>query len=486
MLRGVSWAIIMRWGIRAIGLVSTLILARLLSPEDFGIAAMGMLVIGLLYAFTEFGTSMHLIRVKEVNRAQCDTAWTITLLQNVFISMLLLLLAPVVATYFNEPRVVGVIYVLAVAAFMGGFSSVGPTLIRRELRFALDFRFNIYKKLLIFAATVGFALVLRNYWALVFGHLVGTMAGVVLSYVIHPYRPVWSLAKAPEYLRFALSIVPMHLANQLREMAPQFMVGSLGNASTMGAFTVSNGLATLFTQEIVQPMGRGLLPNYTRLANDKTQLSVIYRQVLAMVVLLAVPVGVGISAIANDLVAVLLGQQWKLAVPLIEYLAIGGVLYAVSHTMYNQILVATGRERKAAILAWVRLIITVPLLSLGLAYNSSIGLAQATIIAPLACLPAIYMETRRAVDLPPSALLGLLWRPTLSALVMYVTIKLLHPANLDWAILRLIWDVAVGVGIFIATILGLWLLSSRPQGAESICIGMLEKMVKWHSGRFVP
>ncbi len=471
----------MRWGIRAIGLVSTVILARLLSPEDFGIAAMGMLVIGLLYAFTEFGTSMHLIRVKEVNRAQCDTAWTITLLQNVFISILLLLLAPVVAMYFKESRVVGVIHVLAVAAFVAGFSSVGPTLIRRELRFALDFRFNIYNKLLIFAATVGFALVLRNYWALVFGHLVGTIAGVVLSYVIHPYRPAWSLARAPEYLRFALSIVPLRLADQLREMAPQFMVGSLSNASTMGAFTVSNGLATLFTQEIVQPMGRGLLPNYTRLANDKAQLSAIYRKVLAMVVLLAVPVGVGVSAIANDLVAVLLGQQWELAVPLIEYLAIGGVLYAVSHTMYNQILVATGRERKAAILAWVRLIITVPLLSLGLAYNGSIGLAQATIIAPLACLPAIYMETRRAVDLPLSALLGLLWRPALSALVMYLMVKLLRPTSLDWAILRLIWDVAVGVGIFIATTLGLWLLSGRPQGAESVCIGMLGKIVKWRS-----
>ncbi|MDZ7829181.1 MAG: oligosaccharide flippase family protein [Halofilum sp. (in: g-proteobacteria)] len=63
-LRGVSWAIVMRWSIRGIGLVSTVILARLLTPEDFGVAAMGMLVIGMLYALSEFGTSMHLIRVQ--------------------------------------------------------------------------------------------------------------------------------------------------------------------------------------------------------------------------------------------------------------------------------------------------------------------------------------------------------------------------------------------------------------------------------------
>ncbi len=477
-VRGVSWAILMRWGMRAIGLVSTVILARLLSPEDFGVAAMGMLVIGLLYAFTEFGTSMHLIRVKEIDRAQCDTAWTITLLQNWLIALVIVLLAPSAAAYFQEPRVVEVMYVLAIVAFVDGFSSVGPTLLRRELKFDLDFRFNMYKKLLVFTATVGLALWLRSYWALVYGKLVGTVAGVVLSYVIHPYRPTWSLARAPEYLRFAVLIVLMSLADRLRDMAPKFMVGSLGSASTMGLFTVSHGLATLFTQETVGPMGRGLFPNYTKLASDKAKLSAIYRKVLAMVALVTIPVGVGVSAVAGDLVAVILGPKWQDAVPLIEYLAIGAVVYAISHTMFNQILLATGRERSATVLAWVRLIITVPILAIGLSYGGALGLAQATIIAPLACLPIIYLEIRRAVQLPVSTLIVLLWRPLLSALIMYLTVKLLHPEYLDWAILRLIWDAVVGAGVFVATMLVLWVLSGRPQGAERICIGFLEKAMR--------
>lgn len=473
--RGVSWSILMRWAIRFIGLMSTIILARLLSPEDFGITAMGTLVIGLLFAFTEFGAAMLLIRTKEIDRDHCDTAWTISLLQNLLIGTMIFMLAPAIAAYFKEPRVVEVMYVLAFSTIIGGFASIGPTLIRRELKFDLDFRFNIYKKVLVFVATVGLAIFLGSYWALVFGYLIGTIAGVMLSYTVHPYRPTLSLARGPEYLQFAFSIIPMRLASQLHEMAPKFIIGSIGNANIMGAFTVSSGLATLFTHEIVSPMGRGLFPNYARLADDKDRLTALYKNILGMVLLLVIPAGIGISAIASDLVTILLGSQWDMAVVLIEYLAIGGVLYAITFIMYNQILVATGRERQAAILAWIRLLVTVPVLWLGLSIEGSVGLAKATIIAPLIYLPLIYFETRQAVNLSISIVAGVLWRPVLAALAMYLLIKILHQENIDWVILRLACDVLLGACIYIAIVLGLWFLSGKPQGAEHICINLLIK-----------
>jgi len=408
--RGISWALLMRWAMKAVGLVSTMILARLLSPRDFGVVAICMLLSNFLYAISEFGSSMLLIRAKNIDRAHCDTAWTITLLQSFFMGTMIVLLAPFAAVYFNEPRATNVMYVLAFGTFVGGFQSVGPTLNRRELKFEADFRFNVYNRLLVFFGTVGLALYFRSYWALVFGYLIRHIAGVILSYIIHSYRPSFSLERGYEYLRFALSIVPMRMAGQLNKLAPKFLVGHLGSAHIMGSFTISEGLAHIFTLEIVTPMGRGLLPNYTRLANDKIQLTAAYKKVLAIVMLLVIPAGMGVSATADDLVTVLLGSQWDMAKPLVKYLAIGGILMAVTSIMYNQILVATGREQKAAILAWVRLMITVPILLAGLAYGGVIGLAKATIIAPLIYLPLIYMETRQAVDLPISAIGGLVWR----------------------------------------------------------------------------
>jgi O-antigen/teichoic acid export membrane protein len=468
----------MRWAIRFIGLFSTLILARLLSPDDFGVAAMGMLLVHFLFELSEFGTSMHLIRAKQIDQAHCDTAWTITLLQGVFTAAALAALAIPASLYFKEPRVIDVMYVLAAASLIGGLENVGPVLLRRELAFAKDFRFNVYKKVLVFLTTVSAAIVFRSYWALVLGHLAGTTAGVVLSYLVHPYRPRWSLAYAPEYLRFGMSIIPLRMANTLRGMFSTFLVAGTGSATTLGAYRVANDLASLFTQEIVTPMGRGLLPNYVRLADQPEALSTVYRKILGLVALLCVPVGAGVAAVAQDLTLVLLGPQWGLAADLMAYLAIGAAIYAVSQTMVNQILVAVGRERSAAVLAWVRLIITAPILWIGLELNGVTGVAQAAIIAPLACLPVIYNETRRAVMLPLTALFGLLWRPTLGACIMYLAVKLLHGSYFDWAILRLMHDAAIGAVAFLSSTLLLWALSGRPDSAERIALDLAGRFLK--------
>ena len=180
---------------------------------------------------------------------------------------------------------------------------------------------------------------------------------------------------------------------------------------------------------------------------------------------------------AQDLTLVLLGPQWGFAADLMQYLAIGATIFAFSVAMVNQILVATGHEKSAALLAWVRLGITVPILWAGLQMGDVIGLAQATIVAPIACLPFIYRETRRAVTLPLGALFGLVWRPLLAAVVMYLTVKMLHVAELDWAILRLILDALVGGVVFVGTTLVLWTISGRPDSAESTAIGLAGKAI---------
>ncbi len=468
--RGVGWAILMRWALRFIGLFSTLILARLLSPEDFGVAAMGMLVMGFLFELSQFGAGMHLVRKKQIDQSHSDTAWTIVLLQGGLTALLLVLIAAPISEYFEEPRVVDVMYLLAVASLMGGFESIGPILLRRELRYSADFRFNVWRKVLTFVATVSAALILRDYWALIVGHLAGTVVGIVLSYRVHPYRPRLSIKYAKEFLAFGASIIPIRVANTSRGMIAQFLVGGTNDASALGNFRVAADLSTLFTSEIVTPMGRGLLPNYARLADRPDELSSIYRKVLGLVALLCIPLGTGASAVADDVVLILLGPQWTFAARLMEYIAIGGVIYAISQTMVNQILIATGREKSAAVLAWVRLAITAPILWVGLELGGILGLAKAAIIAPLACLPIIFNETRQAVTLSVKNLAQLLWRPATAATVMFFAIKVTHDPQIEWAIVRLTADVMVGCTVYIFITLALWLLSGRPASAEKIVL----------------
>jgi len=107
------WVFLMRWGIRSIGLVNTIILARLLTPEDFGIVAMSALLVGFLSGFMEFGAESLLIREPEATREHCNTAWTIRICQGTAMALLLSAMATPAAAFFNEPRLAAVIHFTA-------------------------------------------------------------------------------------------------------------------------------------------------------------------------------------------------------------------------------------------------------------------------------------------------------------------------------------------------------------------------------------
>lgn len=264
MIAGSLWGVAMRWSTRGIGLVSVVILARILTPADFGIMAMFSLFAGLIEGFAEMGTGMLLLRQAEITRADCDTAWTLRIIQGVLIGAALLICAPLAVRYFSEPRLFPVIVVMALCSFIGATANIGATLVRKELDFAKDFRYGVYGKLVTFFPTLALAFMLRNYWALVAGNVAGTVAGVALSYRMHPYRPRLSLERARQYLSFSISVIGANIARFLKGKVDVLVIGGSTNAALTGSYNVASELATLATQEIVIPVWRGLFPAHRR------------------------------------------------------------------------------------------------------------------------------------------------------------------------------------------------------------------------------
>ena len=156
----------MRWATRALGLVSTIVLARLLAPEDFGVVAMAMVVVGFLEVFTQTGVDLALIRDANATREHYDTAWTFEILQGAGLALALLAAAPFATRYFGDARVLTVMQLLSLRAFIGGFENIGVVAFRRDMNFDREFWFGVFKKLCMVALTIGAAFVFRSYWAL--------------------------------------------------------------------------------------------------------------------------------------------------------------------------------------------------------------------------------------------------------------------------------------------------------------------------------
>jgi len=466
MLAGSIWALAMRWGIRGIGLISVVILARLLTPMDFGIVAMGSLLIGLIDGFAELGTGALLLRQREITRADCDTAWTIRLIQGAVISVVLLVSAPLAVRYFSEPRLLPVIFVLALCSLMAATSNIGATLVRKELDFAKDFRYGVYQKLGSFLPTLAFAMLLRDYWALVFGNLVGTVVAVALSYRIHPYRPRLSLEKARQYLAFSIAVVGSNVAGFLKAKVDVLVIGGNTDAALMGSYNVASELAAMATQEIVVPVWRGLFPTFAKIVHEHDRFITAYGHYLHTIAILCLPLGLGLCVVADDCVMVLLGSKWTAAVAPLKWLAVCATIVAMIDAFSGSILFVSGHEHRATLLMWVHLAVLIPMVWVAGMQGGVEPVAMAATLAAAILLPISAIVLMRSIKYPFSMMWRSLWSPLLAVAVMVVAIKAFPALPELPAVMRLGIHVLIGGLTYVSCLVTFWIWAGRPEGPE--------------------
>jgi lipopolysaccharide exporter len=466
MIKGSIWMIAMRWSVQAIGLVSTMVLARVLTPSDFGIVAMGMLVVGLLEVFSSLGVDIALIRNQQTSRVHYDTAWTFRLLQGVLIAAIIAASAPFAADYFGDQRVVLVIQILSLSVLLDGFENIGVVAFRKELDFGKEFRFGVYKKLLVFFVTVPLALILNNYWALVVGIVSGRAMGVVLSYKMHPYRPRFSLQAARELWSFSQWMLVLNVATFLQSKIDEFVVGGMKDSSKLGTYNVASELALLPNAVIIAPLSRALIPGYSKLLDEQERLTSAFLNVLAMISMIAFPACLGLIAVAGDFVVVMLGDKWIAAIPVLRWLALFCVIVALA-SMAGNFLVALGRVRNVAIIQWLYLLLLAPALVLASSHGEIAEIAQTRALLSLVMCAAYLYYLTRLTPVRLSDYVRAFWRPLVASVIMLWGVQQMHGLLFSNALLSLLADVVSGVVIFTICSLFLWRLAGKPSGAEN-------------------
>jgi O-antigen/teichoic acid export membrane protein len=415
---GVAWMVGARLAVQMLGVISTLILARLLLPADFGLLAMATSVIALLELMRAFGFDLAIIQREEVDRTHFDSAWTLSVIVGAAIAILIIALAPATAAFYREERLTHILYALAAGWFVDSFMNIGTVAFRRELKFRKEFLFMIAKKLAGFVITLPLAFWLRSYWALVIGIVAGRSLSVLLSYWVHPYRPRFSLAAARDLLSFSGWVLISNSLVSMNLRAMDFVVGRFAGPTALGLFNLSYEISNMPSTELASPINRALIPGYSALVRERASLGKAYLDVLGLQALLSVPAGIGIAALAEPLVTVLLGDKWLDAIPLIGILGLYGAVVSLSSNQSPAIL-ALGRPRILTILAGARLALLLPALVFGVEAMGVIGAALAVlcvtaVITPLNFIVLLPIIGARLVDC-----FGHIWRPIAASAGMY-------------------------------------------------------------------
>jgi len=456
---------------RSLGLLSTLILARLLIPKDFGLVAMATAMSALLELFAAMGLDTALIQRSEATRAHYNTAWTLNVAVGLMIGSGMLVLAWPASLFYHEPRVMPVVCWLAVGAFIQGCENVGVVDFRKEMRLDREFRFLMGKRVMAFATTVPLAFALRNYWALVAGILMSRVGGVALSYALHPFRPRPSLAAVADLMHFSKWLVVQNGLSFLKERSADFIIGRFAGPHALGIFSISAEISNMPATELVAPINRAVLPAYAKLAGDKAALRREYLSVMSLVALLAVPMVAGFAVAAPFLVLLILGPKWQDAAAMISILAFFGITQALQSNAYSAFL-ALGKPQVFVKITAIHVCIELPALVALTAWFGILGAVWAYVGAAILVLPVNFIFITRFLELPAREFISQLWRPICSSGVMYVVVHLYGPPApgglipTTQAAGSLMACILLGAPVYIASVIGLWLVSGKPPGAE--------------------
>jgi lipopolysaccharide exporter len=488
--KSAAWMIGARLALRGIGLVSTVFLARLLRPEDFGLVALAMALVGTMETLGNFSFDLALIREGGATREHYDTVWTLTIIRGAAVAAGLAALARPAASFFGDPRVEPIVYCFAATTFLDGLQNVGIVDFRKELRFDREFSFQVLAKLAAFATTLTLAFLWREYWALVLGIAVGKLASVVLSFTMHPYRPRISLSQWRGLIGFSKWLLASNISYFLSGRLDTFVVGRVAGAHALGLYEISSEISSLPTGELISPIQRALYPGYAKLIKDRTRLSATYISGLAIMAMIAMPAAVGIASTARLIVEVFLGEKWLEAVALLQVLAIAGIL-KVGYANVGPVLLTLGKASLLSHLSLANLILLAVLVigatiaagPIGTAYGVAATAGIMLIIYVAATLHVLLIRVRMLVRA--------IWRTLAAVAVMGLAV---HALSEVWpddlyrsAAMELTAAIAVGAITYIGAHLTIWRLAGSPQGAEKDVLAAVTPLARrWSTSSATP
>jgi O-antigen/teichoic acid export membrane protein len=321
------WLIFSVGAEKLIFLLRLLILARLLVPEDFGLFAIGITVIGVMGRLTDIGLNPALIQNPNQQKNHLDTAWSISLLRGLGIALILFIAAPYVADLFSEPRATNIIRVLVLATLVRSAASIRIPAITRALHFRGLALLNISGAAANTAVSICLARSI-GVWALVFGHVAGVVVHSLGTYIVAPYRPSFQLSgkAAGQLLRFGRWIFLTGILGVLADAILRWMISTRLGLAELGLFFMAARLAFLPAQVVRGIFGQVALPVFSRVHHNRYKLAESYRSVLLGMHVLLIPVSMIFIVLAPDLVEHVLGARWTGAIVVLQILVLTSML----------------------------------------------------------------------------------------------------------------------------------------------------------------
>lgn len=429
LVRGIAWTGAVRWLTQVLSWASTLVVARLLTPHDYGLMGMATVYLGVVALANEFGLGAAIVQVRNLDEQSRATIGGLAVALGFLFFAVSAAVATPIAWFFGQPAVRDIVIVLAATFVVTGFRVLPYALLSRDLEFRRLAKIDATGALLQTVATLTLAAVGFRYWSLVLGSVLSLLASTAMSLAARPHRLAWprNLGSIKEQLTLGWHVTVARLAWYAYSNADFAIVGRVLGTHALGAYSFGWQIASIPVDKVSAVLGVVALPVLSRVRDDLPAMRRYVKGLTEGLAIITFPLAFGLALVADHFVLVAVGPKWEPAIAPLRLLALYAGLRSLV-TLFPQVLTAIGRARWAMWVS-VALVLCMPAsFFVGARWGTS-GVAMAWVIVyPIVVVPMLIVYTLRMIGLPAWEYLLALWPATSATLAMATVVLLMRSA----------------------------------------------------------
>ncbi len=451
LVRGIAWTGAMRWATQLLSWASTLIVARLLAPSDYGLVGMAMVYLGFMQLVNEFGLGAAIVTRRDLTEDQIARLSGLALLLGCgFVALSAAVSAPI-AGFFGEPTVRWIIMALSLTFVSSALQIVPRALLVKELDFRKLAWVDGVDALAGTCSTLLFAVLGLRYWALILGALVGRTTSTFLLHAWRPHRMAWprEFPSLSEAVTFGWQLMVSRIAWYVYSNADFAIVGRVLGKTALGAYTLGWEISSIPIERVSALVGSVTPPVFSAVQHDRPALQRYLRNLTEGIALITFPASIGLGLVADEFVQLVLGEHWRPAIVPLRLLALSTALRSVS-PLLPQIIVSTDHTRRNLQFNVIATLVLPSLFYIGTHWGTA-GVAAAWLVGhPTLVMPWFLVYVLRLTGLPLAAYLRSLLPAAGATLMMAATVlgvRVASPGSWPGAI-RLATQVLAGVAAY--------------------------------------
>ena len=378
---GMVWTALQRYSTMIIQFISGIILARLLTPHDYGCIGMLTIFMVLAESFIDGGSGSALIQKKRPTQVDYSTIFFWNLGMSVLLYAVLYFSAPAIARFYNTPLLCDVLRVQGIILFISAFNIVQRNQLQKKLNFKVLSMVTILTSITSLTVTILMAYLGYGVWSLVAQHILTALIPALFFWFHIKWRPqlVFSWQSFRELFSFGFYMFLSNLLNQFGHQIQGLLIGRFYNATTMGFYSKANATERLASQSISQVMTQVTYPLYAEVQDDKERLSNMIKRITMTLSYITFPFLFILLLCAKPIFVILYSERWLDSVPYFQVLCIAGLAYSLQSVNYQSIS-AIGRSQTLFVWTFVKRIMGIVFVVVGLLIAGMKGLLVGMVI----------------------------------------------------------------------------------------------------------